>query len=103
MPREKEERYEAVEVYREKIIYALRLRIRDFAHARPRFGYQRIWVVLRREGWLVNRKRVCRHKHNGLASGSSSSARRPVRAVEHGFCAGYPRRRSPGSNLDGGR
>lgn len=23
---------------------ALRVRIRDLAHARPRFGYQRIWV-----------------------------------------------------------
>jgi putative transposase len=39
---------------------ALRLRIRELAHARPRFGYQRIWVLLRREGWLVNRKRVRR-------------------------------------------
>ena len=40
--------------------YALRLRIRDLAHARPRCGYLRIWVLLRREGWLVNRKRVRR-------------------------------------------
>ena len=39
---------------------ALRLRIREFAHARPRFGYNRIWVLLRREGWAVNRKRVRR-------------------------------------------
>ena len=39
---------------------ALRLRIRDLAHARPRFGYLRIWVLLRREGWAVNRKRVRR-------------------------------------------
>jgi putative transposase len=38
----------------------LRLRIRDLAHARPRFGYNRIWVLLRREGWPVNRKRVRR-------------------------------------------
>jgi putative transposase len=38
----------------------LRLRIRELAHARPRFGYQRIWVLLRREGWMVNRKRVRR-------------------------------------------
>jgi putative transposase len=30
------------------------------AHERPRFGYQRIWVLLRREGWMVNRKRVRR-------------------------------------------
>jgi putative transposase len=29
---------------------ALRLRIRDLAHARPRFRFQRIWVLLRREG-----------------------------------------------------
>ena len=39
---------------------ALRLRICNFAHARPRFGYQRIWVLLRREGWLVNGNRVRR-------------------------------------------
>ena len=36
------------------------VRIRELAHARPRFGYQRITVLLRREGWLVNRKRVRR-------------------------------------------
>jgi hypothetical protein len=39
---------------------AQRLRIRDLAHARQRFGYVRIWVLLRREGWSVNRKRVRR-------------------------------------------
>jgi putative transposase len=39
---------------------ALAMRIRDLAHARPRFGYQRIAVLLRREGWPVNRKRVRR-------------------------------------------
>ena len=38
----------------------LRLRIRELAQARPRFGYTRIWVLLRREGWLVNKKRVRR-------------------------------------------
>jgi putative transposase len=38
----------------------LRARIRELAHARPRFGYLRIWVLLRREGWLVNKKRVRR-------------------------------------------
>lgn len=39
---------------------ALRLRIRELAHARPRFGYQRIHILLRREGWPVNKKRVRR-------------------------------------------
>lgn len=38
----------------------LRGRIRELAHARPRFGFLRIWVLLRREGWLVNKKRVRR-------------------------------------------
>ena len=46
---------------------ALRLRIRDLAHARPRFGYMRIWVLLRREGWLINHKRVRRlYRLDGL-------------------------------------
>ena len=39
---------------------ALRMRIREIAHARPRFGFLRIWVMLRREGWAINRKRVRR-------------------------------------------
>ena len=39
---------------------ALRMRIRELAHARPRFGFWRIWVLLRREGWKVNHKRVRR-------------------------------------------
>jgi putative transposase len=39
---------------------ALRMRIRDLAQARPRFGYERITVMLRREGWAVGRRRVHR-------------------------------------------
>ena len=39
---------------------AMRRRVREFAHARPRFGYYRIYVLLRREGWRVNLKRVRR-------------------------------------------
>jgi putative transposase len=38
----------------------LRLRMRDLANARPRFGYRRIHVLLRRDGWYVNLKRVRR-------------------------------------------
>ena len=38
----------------------LRMRIRDIAMSRPRFGYERIHVLLRREGWHVNLKRVHR-------------------------------------------
>ena len=39
---------------------ALRRRIREIALVRPRFGAQRIHVMLRREGWAVNHKRVRR-------------------------------------------
>jgi putative transposase len=38
----------------------LRARIRELALARPRFGFTRLWVLLRREGWPVNIKRVRR-------------------------------------------
>jgi putative transposase len=39
---------------------ALRQRIRELAKARVRFGYKRIHVMLRREGWQVNHKKVYR-------------------------------------------
>ena len=39
---------------------ALRMRIRDLAQARVSYGYRRIHVLLRREGWQVNHKRVYR-------------------------------------------
>ena len=45
----------------------LRLRIREIAANRVRYGYQRIYVLLRREGWLVNHKRVHRlYREEGL-------------------------------------
>lgn len=36
------------------------MRIREIAQSRPRFGYLRIWIMLRREGWKDNKKRVHR-------------------------------------------
>jgi putative transposase len=39
----------------------LRKRIKEIAETRVRCGYRRIHVLLRREGWEVNAKRVCRH------------------------------------------
>jgi len=50
---------------RERNEAALRARLRELAGERPRFGYRRLWVFLRRERtldrgprWLVNHKRV---------------------------------------------
>jgi putative transposase len=39
---------------------ALKERIREIAQTRVRYGYRRIHVLLRREGWLVNAKRIYR-------------------------------------------
>ncbi|MBX9659752.1 MAG: IS3 family transposase [Nitrospiraceae bacterium] len=46
---------------------AIRMRLRELAQARPRFGYLRLHVMLRREGWVVNTKRVRRiYREEGL-------------------------------------
>jgi len=39
---------------------ALARRIEEMAAAHPRFGYRRIWALLDREGWSVNKKAVHR-------------------------------------------
>jgi transposase InsO family protein len=43
------------------------MRIRDIAQARVSYGYRRIHVMLLREGWKINHKRVYRlYKLEGL-------------------------------------
>ncbi|MEJ5092537.1 IS3 family transposase [Sphingobacterium faecium] len=45
----------------------LRLRIRNIAETRVRSGFWRVYILLRREGWSDNRKRVHRiFKEEGL-------------------------------------
>ena len=39
---------------------ALRMRIREIGETRVRYGYRRVHVLLRREGWRVNHKRTYR-------------------------------------------
>ena len=47
---------------------ALVLRLKELAAARVRYGYLRLHVLLRREGWAVNHKRVYRlYKFEGLS------------------------------------
>ena len=47
---------------------SLRTRIRELAAEHPRYGYRRLWVLLRREGVVVNHKRVQRlYRQEGLA------------------------------------
>jgi putative transposase len=43
------------------------MRLRELAADRPRYGYRRVTILLRREGWLVNAKRVYRlYREEGL-------------------------------------
>jgi len=52
-------------------------RIKAIAETRVRYGYRRIHVLLRREGWRVNAKRVCRlYREMGLQLRSKSPKRR---------------------------
>jgi len=47
---------------------AIRVRLRELAAVRRRFGYRRLHVLLRREGMLVNHKRVYRiYREEGLS------------------------------------
>jgi putative transposase len=47
---------------------AFRLRLRELAEARQRYGYRRLTVLLQREGWAVNHKRVYEvYRQEGLA------------------------------------
>ena len=73
-------------------------RMRELALRHPRFGYRRITVLLRSEGWKVNRKRVHRlwrkeglkvqqkqHKRGRLLDGSSDNAchRKRAERINH--------------------
>ena len=62
----------------------------------PRYGYRRIWALLRREGWRVNRKRIYRlwkkeglkvprkqRKKRRLGSSANSCVRRPAESKGH--------------------
>ena len=49
----------------------------------PRYGYRRVWALLRREGWLVNKKRVHRlWRKEGLKVPDNQRKRR--RLLGHG-------------------
>ena len=71
-------------------------RMLELVKQRPRFGYRRICVLLRREGWRVNRKRVYRlwrqqglkvprkqRKKRRLGSSANSCVRRPAEHKGH--------------------
>lgn len=71
-------------------------RMLELVRRHPRYGYRRIWALLRREGWRVNRKRVHRlwrkqglkvprkqRKKRRLGSSANSCVRRPAEHKDH--------------------
>ena len=71
-------------------------RMLELVRLHPRFGYRRIWALLRREGWRVNRKRVLRlwrrqglkvprkqRKKRRLGTSANSCVRRPAEHKDH--------------------
>jgi putative transposase len=61
---------------------ALCARIREIAATRIRYGQRRIYVLLRREGWVVNSKRVSRiYREEGLAIRTKLPRRRRATVV----------------------
>lgn len=49
------QRYERVQPeYEKKLVFAMN----DLAASHPRYGYRRIWALLRTDGWEVNKKRI---------------------------------------------
>jgi putative transposase len=62
---------------------ALARRVEELAAAHPRFGYRRIWALLDREGWTVNKKAVRRlYRQLGLKVAQPRANPKPRR--EHG-------------------
>ena len=71
-------------------------RMLELVRKHPRFGYRRIWALLRRDGWRVHRKRVHRlwrrqglkvprkqRKKRRLGSSANSCVRRPAEYQDH--------------------
>jgi putative transposase len=70
---------------------AVRQRIREIAETRVRYGFPRIQILLRREGWRDNHKRTYRiYREEGLnlrrkRPRRSKAAARTTPVLEHGL------------------
>src|SRR6202051_454192 len=71
---------------------ALRMRIREIAQSRVRYGYRKIRVLLNREGWDVGKHLVYRlYKEEGLTlKKRPQRKRKPVRHRQERFIATAP-------------
>jgi putative transposase len=72
-------------------------RMAALSRENPRYGYRRVWALLKREGWAVNKKRIQRlwreadlkvparkeHKRRRLGSSENGCSRRRAEHVNH--------------------
>ena len=58
------------------------MRIRDIAQTRMPYGYYTLYILLRREGWVVNHKRVYRLYREDGVSRRLKRPRRHISAVQ---------------------
>jgi len=73
---------------------ALRARMKEFAAARPRYGYRRLFTLLRREGWKDGIDRVYRfYRLDGLAVRSKARKKRRAALRVPPAAATAPRQR----------
>jgi putative transposase len=57
----------------------------ELVRRHPRYGYRRIWALLKREGWPVNRKRIWRlWKQEGLKVPQNKHKKRRLGVAENG-------------------
>lgn len=71
----------------------MRMRIKEIAGVRVRYGYKRIHILLRREGWEINHKRVHRlYCEEGLNLRTKQKRKRPGAALR------IPRQQAKGLN-----
>lgn len=74
-------------------------RMHELVRRHPRYGYRRIWALLRRDGWRVNVKRIHRlwkreglkvprkqHKKRRLGSSENGVGRRRAEHRDHVWC-----------------
>lgn len=55
----------------------LRARIRELAHTRVRFGYRRLHVLLRREGWDIGKNQAHPNSCQSQSLSGSADAKSP--------------------------
>ena len=95
----------------------LRLRLRDLAAVRPRYGYRRLHILLRREGMTINHKIVLRlyreenlqvrHEEapegDSAPTGTAASSKRAEPSVESGLRIRRAGKRATLPGIDGHR